>query len=427
MLKNYKCMPVYIVENHQEALPHIYRAIGSRHLPLDGMVMVHFDAHPDLMIATDMKSNIVCNKQALFEVTWPDSYFLSDVLFATKDELENVKEVKVSVVDMETPLLKRATFKELERITKEINKKRNIKKHQTISPVSDGTQNDQAGNQSKSVTDTHTHKVYSEDKSEKEMIKDAALNMSNKPHSSLSNNISSKTQFEQTSIVDDKFHDTNTTEKMFEVISKAIEGSKAYLLDIDLDFFSTKNPFRDMYTEEQYDVLKNLYDFIGPADDSISAVNECQKVRTRQLIELELALKADLKVIPLTNEIKQFNCYSDISQLITSIRETSPETPDWELIHSAGMSCDNTDPELPHHISTEEEIKSLMTVAESLIAKLPSPTLITMSRSSYDDYCPPEYVDNIQQQTLKMLQRVFGQIDVHHDYDTEDNEEEKGQ
>jgi hypothetical protein len=42
-------LPVYIVEDHDEALPLIYRAIGSRHLPFEGIAFVHFDAHPDLL------------------------------------------------------------------------------------------------------------------------------------------------------------------------------------------------------------------------------------------------------------------------------------------------------------------------------------------------------------------------------------------
>ena len=42
-------LPVYIVEDHDEALPLIYRAIGSKQLPFEGIAFVHFDAHPDLL------------------------------------------------------------------------------------------------------------------------------------------------------------------------------------------------------------------------------------------------------------------------------------------------------------------------------------------------------------------------------------------
>lgn len=36
------------------------------------------------------------------------------------------------------------------------------------------------------------------------------------------------------------------------------------VLDIDLDFFSTKNPFKEMYGEEQYKILQELYHFNKP-------------------------------------------------------------------------------------------------------------------------------------------------------------------
>ena len=37
-----------------------------------------------------------------------------------------------------------------------------------------------------------------------------------------------------------------------------------YVLDIDLDFFSTKNPFKEMYGERQYQILTELYKFEKP-------------------------------------------------------------------------------------------------------------------------------------------------------------------
>jgi len=48
-------------------LPYIYRAIGSRHLPFTGTVLVHFDAHPDLLLP-DVQADECYNKEILFEV-----------------------------------------------------------------------------------------------------------------------------------------------------------------------------------------------------------------------------------------------------------------------------------------------------------------------------------------------------------------------
>ena len=48
-------------------------------------------------------------------------------------------------------------------------------------------------------------------------------------------------------------------------------SDKSIILDIDLDFFSTTNPFKEMYSEKQYNLLKELYYCKLPeeADDKV--------------------------------------------------------------------------------------------------------------------------------------------------------------
>lgn len=40
---------VHVVEDHDEALHHVHRAIGSKKLPFSGIGLIHFDSHPDLL------------------------------------------------------------------------------------------------------------------------------------------------------------------------------------------------------------------------------------------------------------------------------------------------------------------------------------------------------------------------------------------
>ena len=67
-LRLYKKIPAWICEYHQEVLPYIYRAIGSKYLPFSGTTLLHFDSHPDLMAPLDMKAESVYNKEILFDV-----------------------------------------------------------------------------------------------------------------------------------------------------------------------------------------------------------------------------------------------------------------------------------------------------------------------------------------------------------------------
>ena len=48
--KQYSKLPVFIVDDHHEVLPHVYRAIGGRYLPFSGVSMLHLDSHPDLLV-----------------------------------------------------------------------------------------------------------------------------------------------------------------------------------------------------------------------------------------------------------------------------------------------------------------------------------------------------------------------------------------
>lgn len=75
--------------------------------------------------------------------------------------------------------------------------------------------------------------------------------------------------------------------------------------------------------------------------------------------------------------------------------------------YNAGCTCDSTD--LPHHESSSEEINSLIEQFKQFLhgLQLP-PTIITISRSSSDDYCPVDQVEDIQIKVLNALKEVYG-------------------
>jgi hypothetical protein len=56
------------------------------------------------------------------------------------------------------------------------------------------------------------------------------------------------------------------------------------ILDIDLDFFSTANPFRAMYSAKQYDLINKLYKYTPP--NSSEDIEEHTSRRASQLAEL---------------------------------------------------------------------------------------------------------------------------------------------
>lgn len=60
-------------------------------------------------------------------------------------------------------------------------------------------------------------------------------------------------------------------------------------------------------------------------------------------------------------------------------RSNMPADFTYDLIHEAGLTCDNTD-DLPHHVSSEQEVHELLEMVRFLLGQLPKPSLVTIAR-----------------------------------------------
>uniref|UniRef100_W5L3H4 Chromosome 5 open reading frame 22 n=1 Tax=Astyanax mexicanus TaxID=7994 RepID=W5L3H4_ASTMX len=425
--RTYSKLPVWIVEDHHEVVPHIYRAIASRHLPLSGVKMVHLDSHPDLLISVNMSAKTVFDKEALFSelsienwimpmvfaghvshvawlhpywaqqikegehymcvgkdkstgtirVTSTDDYFLSDALYVPTDQLEDSKPLHLRVVN--------------------------------VDPV--GT----------------SHSSHTSQKEDHTAVKKPKINANNEADTQPS---TCTLQPPDGSSTSGNSHSPDTQTQPAEgsaahVVSGLlglIEQNDAYILDIDLDFFSCKNPFKDLYTQEEYSILQELYSFKRPKEDvDEGELSDCVERRTRQLEDLEAAF-ADLLEDDSQNTIDRWSAnpgMKSLAKLVRSLKERT-EVPDYEMVHQAGLTCDYS--ELPHHISSEDEIQRLLQAVQLVVKTLPKPTIVTISRSSLDEYCPAEQVDSIQSSMLEILETLFGSLDVHKDYESSTEE-----
>ncbi|XP_074432246.1 UPF0489 protein C5orf22 homolog isoform X3 [Larus michahellis] len=199
-------------------------------------------------------------------------------------------------------------------------------------------------------------------------------------------------------------------------VCQVLQKGDAYVLDIDLDFFSVKNPFKEMYTQTEYELLQELYNFKKPHKNATEeGLLDCVENRVHQLEDLEAAF-ADLCDSDDEETLQKWASYPGMKPLVQLVHslKTRMESPDYEMVHQAGLTCDYV--ELPHHVSTEEEIEGLIQSIKVLLKDMPKPTLVTVARSSLDDYCPSEQVDIIQEKVLNLLGSVYGTLDVHLDY-----------
>lgn len=405
---------------------HIYRAIASRYLPLNNIRLVHFDSHPDLLIPVNMPADTVFEKEKLLNelsienwimpmvyaghlscVAWlhpywaqqiregehtiivgrdsstttirltsTDNYFLSDGLYVCDEQLGNSKPLRLNVVRVD-PVKPSGHDTERDSVTCLTKKARtDPSKLGEPSPPPTGTLLPaEGGNWSEELNSNGTD-------------------------------------------LGDGDGDQGSTSYVVGRLTTFLSEKDPYILDIDLDFFSCKNPFKEIYTQEEYSILKELYSFREPSVGADKAeLEECVARRIHQLEDLEAAF-ADLLEDDKEQTVAQWAAnpgMSSLAQLVSSLKSRNP-SPDYEMVHQAGLTCDSV--ELPHHISSEEEIDRLITAVQLVLKALPTPTLVTMSRSSLDEYCPAEQVDSVQKRILTVLEGLYGDLDVNEDYES---------
>ncbi|XP_008944247.1 PREDICTED: UPF0489 protein C5orf22 homolog [Merops nubicus] len=428
----------FLPDSVVQVLPFIYRAIGSKHLPDSNISFVHLDSHPDLLIPVNMPADTVFDKEALFSelsienwimpavyaghisqvvwlhppwaqqisegkhhflvgkdvstttirVTGTDHYFLSDGLYVPADQLENQKPLNLHVI-----LINPTEAPNSQEENGEAASAKRLKLNR----------DDTASTTSASLSMAPGDLDHSTPSLKKREVQNASA--SNKAEALSEHSVSS-------SLTNSECPVRGVVEDVCQVLQKG----DAYVLDIDLDFFSVKNPFKEMYTQTEYELLQELYNFKKPHRNATEEeLLDCVESRVHQLEDLEAAF-ADLCDSDDEETLQKWASYpglKPLAELVHSLKNRM-ESPDYEMVHQAGLTCDYV--ELPHHVSTEQEIESLIQSIKLLLKDIPKPTLVTVARSSLDDYCPSEQVDIIQDKVLNLLSSVYGTLDVHFDY-----------
>ncbi|KAG5309444.1 CE022 protein, partial [Acromyrmex insinuator] len=110
-----------------------------------------------------------------------------------------------------------------------------------------------------------------------------------------------------------------------------------------------------------------------------------------------------------------------IFQEVTSVYRDSEV--DWMLVYNAGCTIDDT--VLPEHVTEPNDLDRLINGTFRLfLTALPTPpTIVTIARSSEDDYTPLENVDQIQVDVLDQLrERLGSEIDIKLIYQDEEQQ-----
>ena len=350
-------IPVHIEEDHHHVLEHILSGIGSKRLPFSGNALLHFDSHPDMLLPRKLQPALCMDKRALLDCVSIENWILPCAFLGVINKI-------VWVCPPWAGQIPHGLHRFL------------IGKHR----------------ESGYVRVTCTESYF------------------------LSEGITCREdELEDTKEVELLVHELGFergSEKKARELADFLSETKSLILDVDLDFYSTKNPFLELHAKAGlYAKLKELYVFecvpdnLSPKDKAERAITSCQK-RTQLLDEL-LSIFAHLdQYDDLKNYAGPGTAHLDqVRAIKEAIDENCVDEPvDWLLVHDAGCTCDNTD--LPHHVSSTEEVSSLFERTLELLAgcvpERTVPKMVTVARSTEDDFCPKNQVEDIQGSLMKV-------------------------
>ena len=361
-LKQYSQLPVHIVEYHNEALLPICRSLATEHLPYENNLMIHFDSHAEMLLERELQSS----KEISYENLGLDSWILpavfaghfNSIIWVKPHWSKQIAEGHYSFavgVEKESQCL---------RVSCEVP--------YYISKMLYCKEEDMERIHNFDLFVVTLAEGYAQRFARPEFL---------------------------------------NVQKVKDLIE---QHDGKYILDIDLDFFSTNNPFTKILAFNGYDKLKPIYELEGNVLKFLT-LYEAQEHRINQIKQLsdffqsldQLRDRYQIrdKLPSLLEKISDKNRANLLKNLVLELLDSGKDV-DWALVHDAGCTYD-TDTILPLHISSYEEITELMTNTSDFLDHLKAPVLITIARSSTDNYCLPEQVDMIQEKVLTYLRRRF--------------------
>jgi len=365
-LRSRNDLPVFIEEDHHEVLPHIYKLIGAKQLPLENNTLVHLDSHPDMLIPKDLTPEEAWNKRDLFD--------------------------KLSIENWILPGCFVGVFSTIVWVCPPWSDQIDPGEHEFYVGVERGTDR-LAVSCLQSYYISEGLFVPQKDLDSAKKIKLVVVKMESESN-------------------------CDTRDQMVRVQEQIAEVDH-FILDVDLDFYSTLNPFINLYSEAGlYEKLRDLYTFKpvprnlepGLREEAASAAGKERKEKVEKLGQVFSFLKSEESLATYCGPGEEY--LAKVSTIHDAVSKHCPRVEvDWELIHEAGQTFD--DSELPHHVSTATEIQALLRQTEALLRWLGKPpTVITVSRSSRDDYCPPYQVEEIQEGLLGLLHTQYRNLTI---------------
>ncbi|KAF9793584.1 hypothetical protein SFRURICE_021601 [Spodoptera frugiperda] len=346
-LKKFKKIPIYVVEEHNDALQFIYSAIGGKKLPLEGTTLLHLDAHPDMLIDRKLKG----------------------------EEARSGRHV-LPLLQIENWIVPAAAAGHIGRVV--------WLRPPWASQFRDDTRPIHVG-------DHPTSGELRVDCKEPYYLSDALY----------SPQLVNKRKFIFTSAeLSDSSFSTDESKQNF---ITNINVEHPYVLAILIWISSALETLFSVYTKtSMFTIDCNRY-------LNSNFLTSTKRTRLIKLSQRGSDNWENSRTCSSTWSSMIAWITMRVDELATAVLAEASrlnEKPDWWAVFAGGCTRDQGG--LPYHISTEQEIEDLVKKAlVPLLKNIPPPVLITIARSSDDGYCPPHQVDHIQSLVLDALKEIF--------------------
>jgi len=374
-------LPVYVVDEHNDAMLPFYDALKSKKLPRSGVKMLHYDSHPDLgnpTKPTKYMKQLAKGKENKTEIhkitdiaTWitplVQGGFVDEVIWVAGSWCKQIDEGSYELVcglDKKSGLLKTAS--------------------------ADGNNED-----NEAVSDYWDCDGTAGELDDLEFKKPWILHV-------FKHNKAGK-------LPDDSFYE----------IADILKDSP-WVLDIDEDFFSCNNPHRDDFSacfgEKSFKLVKKIYDIGDPWTSNLENIIQ-EKLFLKP--EGQYLKRKDVKAV--IKQLKEENL--DGIDLMKKFRlllaeyyeEEYPEGVNVEQLfdlkdfHTAGMYSS-----LPHHLTKVNTIVEMGNAVEEILNELMTnkPVHVTLATSRADRYLPDCQAAIIHDMLDNMMEALYEDVNV---------------
>lgn len=194
-----------------------------------------------------------------------------------------------------------------------------------------------------------------------------------------------------------------------EITSKYITQNTPWILDIDLSFFSTTNPFVSLYKKSKiYPLLEEIFAYKKPENDTEEEIKKAAEYREEQLKELEKIFICLEENRTLSDEFLNSVYYEKIKTMKDKLDEHFPDDQiDWKHLFDAGCVCNNL--QLPVHQTPREKVLEFIQHFGKLLDVFACPpTVISMARScEYDVFVPLKDCNFIEENVVAFLKKSY--------------------